>query len=368
MRHAKTLDPKLVENKEINRVSRTDNELQYYMQNFRNCQPLSRPEVVQLVKRYREGDLKARDTLVYHNMRLVAAIALHYLNSGLPLSDRIQLGVIGLMTSLKTFDPEKSSLPTWATRHIQNEINRGIEYESTTRPFRISSPMTSRVRLVALAIKTFQATFARCPSEEEIYLWIKTLVGTADETNVARDISRKDVIVCCRDLIDRGQWRSLDAPILSPQRKTERKIDGYFGDFVVDPHHDPVAELEEDVETNERVALLDNLVTKNVIADQDLELLRLRADGETLSEIGKKCNRSRERIRQREELLLKKIGRTLDISPQAQLSAKTMPTTRGAIAAPQPQQAVGSLFEGKRMTLPKRQNIFYRANRLGNRK
>ena len=346
MRHAKKLNELPVENS----VPRTGDELHYYMQNFCKYQILSEQKVAKLAARCRKGSLEARDSLVLHNMRLVAAIARQYWNSGLPLSDRIQLGVIGLMTSLKTFDPKLSKLVTYATPRIREEISRGIVKEGAARPFYIPSQMVSRVRLVLHATNTFWNEFERNPSNEEIYCWIKTLIGTEHETKVAEEISMADVVLC-HDLINHGQWRSLDAPI-----SQYNDSDATFADVFFDPNDARVENQEDLEEKQEQMKLLKTAVENGVITEQEQTILYLRTDNEKLSEIGEQFNLSRERIRQKELKAFKKIRRALGIK------LKTKPSWSGQnnakqsrLQSPQTPNAVliTKLFNGKKMTLPK---------------
>lgn len=338
-----------------NRVSRNGDELHYYMQNFSKYQKLSKEETIRLVDRYHQGDLAARDALIFHNMRLVAVIALGYWNSGVPLSDRIQLGVIGLMASLRTFDPKRSCLATYATPRIRSEISRGIVVESTARPFYVPPQMVSRVRLVQQATQTFWHEFGQSPSDEEVYCWIKTLVGTKDGTKIAEEITLADVVLC-QDLINHGQWRSLDAPI----RKYATES-GAFAEIVPDPGDNSVEVLEENMEQKERLALLEKRTANGVISRQELQIIRLRADGKTFREVGKKTGRSRQRIQQLELRLVKKIRDTLNLNMETKSGRpkqKKRPRVLTKPLMPLNGQSAKILFAGKTMPRLKGKNPF----------
>ncbi len=70
-----------------------------------------------------EGSLEARNTLIVHNMRLVAHIAKKYQNSDEDMEEMISIGTIGLIKAVMTFHPEKGSrLSTYAARCIDNEL------------------------------------------------------------------------------------------------------------------------------------------------------------------------------------------------------------------------------------------------------
>lgn len=82
------------------------------------------PEEEQLyLKRYRDGDLEARNQLVERNLRLVAHIARKYQTAEEDMEDLISIGTIGLLKAVSTFDMTKGSkLATYAARCIDNEL------------------------------------------------------------------------------------------------------------------------------------------------------------------------------------------------------------------------------------------------------
>lgn len=85
--------------------------------------PLSPSKEKEYIKRYMEGDEKAREVLIEHNLRLVAHIAKKYANSGIDGDDFISIGTIGLIKGINTFDVAKGTqLVTYIARCIENEI------------------------------------------------------------------------------------------------------------------------------------------------------------------------------------------------------------------------------------------------------
>ena len=75
------------------------------------------------LKMYRNGDEKAKEKLIEHNLRLVAHIVKKYNSPDRDLDDLISIGTIGLIKAVNSFNPEKNiKLATYASRCIENEI------------------------------------------------------------------------------------------------------------------------------------------------------------------------------------------------------------------------------------------------------
>ncbi len=86
-------------------------------------EPLSVEEEQTLSESLANGDEKAREKLIVHNLRLVVYIAKKFENSGVNIEDLISIGTIGLIKAVNTFSPEKNiKLATYASRCIENEI------------------------------------------------------------------------------------------------------------------------------------------------------------------------------------------------------------------------------------------------------
>ena len=86
-------------------------------------EPLSVEEEQLLSEKLANGDEKAREKLIVHNLRLVVYIAKKFENSGVNIEDLISIGTIGLIKAVNTFSPEKNiKLATYASRCIENEI------------------------------------------------------------------------------------------------------------------------------------------------------------------------------------------------------------------------------------------------------
>ncbi len=85
--------------------------------------PLSAEEEQACLARYAQGDLEARNTLIEHNMRLVAHIIKKYYTQSVDQDDLISIGTIGLIKGISSYKPEKNvRLATYAARCIENEV------------------------------------------------------------------------------------------------------------------------------------------------------------------------------------------------------------------------------------------------------
>lgn len=94
-----------------------------YVKNNAFPQPLSDTEEEMYLKRLQEGDADARNTLIEHNLRLVAHIVKKFENTGEDTEDLISIGTIGLIKGVESYSPDKGTkLATYAARCIENEI------------------------------------------------------------------------------------------------------------------------------------------------------------------------------------------------------------------------------------------------------
>ena len=85
--------------------------------------PLTKAEEAIVMERIRNGEEKARETLIVHNLRLVVYIAKKFENSNVNIEDLISIGTIGLIKAVHTFSPDRNiKLATYASRCIENEI------------------------------------------------------------------------------------------------------------------------------------------------------------------------------------------------------------------------------------------------------
>ncbi len=85
--------------------------------------PLTEEAEVSCLKQLESGDMSARETLIKHNLRLVAHIAKKYTGTGQPADDLISIGTIGLIKGIDTYSSSRATrLATYVSRCIENEI------------------------------------------------------------------------------------------------------------------------------------------------------------------------------------------------------------------------------------------------------
>ena len=100
-----------------------NNEI-FYVGSLDNLpEPLTKEEEIIYVKKAEEGDAKAREILIEHNLRLVVFLAKKYENTKVDLEDLVSIGTIGLIKGVNTYKLDKNiKLATYASRCIDNEI------------------------------------------------------------------------------------------------------------------------------------------------------------------------------------------------------------------------------------------------------
>ena len=97
-------------------------------------EPLSREKEEEYLCLSEQGDQKAKDILIEHNLRLVVFLAKKYENTGVDLEDLVSIGTIGLIKGINTFHRGKNiKLATYASRCIDNEILMYLRMNKKTK-------------------------------------------------------------------------------------------------------------------------------------------------------------------------------------------------------------------------------------------
>jgi RNA polymerase sigma-32 factor len=235
-----------------------------------------------------KGDKEATDRLVTSHLNYVIKLAKGYRQSGVPMSDLIQEGVIGLVQAVKRFNPDKKvRLSTyamwWIRASMQDHIVRSW---SLVRLSTTSAQKSLYLNLRRLTADLFDGADAL--SDELIFRLAERFETTASEVrNLARRISSKD--------------QSLDTQILG-------RGDGVWLDVLASDQ--PNAE-EILAEKGDKVQLC-NIITKALsnLSDREQFIIRHRYLTEvkkTFAAIGLELNLSKDRVRQLEACALKTL-------------------------------------------------------------
>jgi RNA polymerase nonessential primary-like sigma factor len=101
--------------------------LSAYLRNVRRTELFTAEQEYETAMRARAGDFAARQSMIEHNLRLVVSIAKFYLGRGVPLSDLIEEGNLGLMHAIDKFEPERGfRFSTYATWWIRQSVERAL--------------------------------------------------------------------------------------------------------------------------------------------------------------------------------------------------------------------------------------------------
>ena len=265
----------------------SEGSLKLYLREISRTPLLTAEEEVELAERIKQGDPEARSHMIRANLRLVVKIAQDYANYGMPVTDLISEGNIGLMKAVERFDPEKGGkLSTYAAWWIKQSIKRALANQSKT--IRLPVHLVDKIAKLRRVSNQMTEELGREPTDEEL----AEEVGMA----AAKVASLKSAAI---------RPTSLDQPLGDDDNTS-------LGDIIGDDEAQTPFEQLRDKDLRDEVGdLLD------VLDDRERKIINSRfgLDGhktKTLEEVGVKFGVTRERIRQLQNIALRKLRRALN--------------------------------------------------------
>ena len=270
--------------------------LSVYLAQIKKFPMLDAEEEYMLAKNWKErGNLKSAHKLVTSHLRLVAKIAMGYRGYGLPVSELISEGNIGLMQAVKKFDPDKGfRLATYAMWWIKAGIQEYV-LRSWSLVKMGTTAAQKKLFFNLKKIKRQIAPFQEGDLKKEHVKEISERLGVKSE----------EVISMNRRMM--GQEKSLNDPLQSGEKEK-----GEWQDWVVDDNMDQELYISQKQELDEKKLLLKDAI--KILNDRErkiIEARKLSNTPQTLDELSKKYKISRERIRQIENKAFEKLQKAM---------------------------------------------------------
>ena len=281
----------------------SENGLNRYLQEIRHFPMLEPDQEYMLAKSWREHDDRdAAHQLVTSHLRLVAKIAMGYRGYGLPVSEIISEGNVGLMQAVKRFDPEKGfRLATYAMWWIRAAIQEFILRSWSL----VKMGTTANQKKLFFNLRKVKGQI-QALEEGDLHpdhvSQIATRLGVTEE----------DVVSMNRRL---GGDTSLNAPL-------RQDAEGEWMDWLVDDTDDQETQLAASEELTARREMLVTAMDKlNDRERRIFEARRLNEDPLTLEELSQEFDVSRERIRQIEVRAFEKVQKAVKRAARDQAPA-----------------------------------------------
>ena len=275
-----------------------------YLQEIRQFPMLQPDEEFMLAKRWKEhGDREAAHKLVTSHLRLVAKIAMGYRGYGLPISEVVSEGNVGLMQAVKRFEPDKGfRLATYAMWWIKASFQEFI--------------------LRSLSLVKMGTT----ASQKKLFFNLRKVKGqiqALEEGDLhpdhVKEIARR-LGVPEEDVVSMNRRLSGDASLNAPVRA---ESEGEWQDWLVDDTDTQEDVLVENEEKRMRLNLLGEAMEK--LTDRErrvFEARRMQEEPATLEDLSQEFGVSRERIRQIEVRAFEKVQKAVKNAAQKTLQPK----------------------------------------------
>jgi RNA polymerase primary sigma factor len=260
--------------------------IRHYFHEISRLPVLNDVEEYKLAQLAKGGDARARERMISCNLRLVVSVAKKYIHCGLPLSDLIEEGNLGLIKAVEKFKPEMGyRFSTYATWWIRQAIVRALAKH--TRTIRLPVNVAERVNRFARVLRSMVQRLGRNPTSPEI----------AEEMSLS-----PEQIAHIIQMIQ---------PLSSLEAEIGTKDGNSLKDILEDRAIISPIEAADLKRRKENINLL-----LDILSEQERKIIKLRfglEDGEpmTLEKIGNVFGLTRERIRQIESSALKKLRRFL---------------------------------------------------------
>lgn len=264
----------------------SESSLKIYLREIAKTPLLTPEEEFTLAGRIAKGDEEARTQMIRANLRLVVKIAQDYSNYGLPVTDLISEGNIGLMKAVERFDPHRGGkLSTYAAWWIKQSIKRALANQSKT--IRLPVHMVDKIAKVRRIAILLAEALGREPTDTEL----------AEEVGLPRHKLAMIKLASQRPT-------SLDSPV-NEGEATE------YGEVIGDERAtSPLDALSDKNMFGELDGLLD------LLDERERRIIDVRfgltgATPMTLEEVGRQFGVTRERIRQLQNSAIVKMRKAL---------------------------------------------------------